>query len=222
MIRTELPNAPWEHLACDLLGPLLSGDYLFVVIDYYSRFFELEFAKSITAERIVSLLSKILVTHGLPMSIRTDNGPQFINECFKNFVEENGVEHRRTTPLWPQANGEIERQNRSILKRLRIEQAEGKNLKSEVDRFLMMYRSTPHSITGVAPAELLYGRTYRTKLPQLREIVVDSEVRDRDAERKRKGKIYADNKRNAVESTIQTGDKVLMRQEKKKKALNHI
>ena len=29
-----------------------------------------------------------------------------------------------TTPLWPQANGEIERQNRSILKRLRIAQAE--------------------------------------------------------------------------------------------------
>ena len=162
-------------------------------------------------------MSKILVTHGLPLSIRTDNRPQFMNECFKNFMEENGVEHRMTTPLWPQANGEIERQNRSILKRLRIAQAEGKNLKSEVDRFLMMYRSTPHSITGVAPAELLYGRTYRTKLPQLREIAVDSEVRDRDAERKRKGKVYADYKRNAVESTIQTGDKVLMRQKKKNK-----
>ena len=164
MIRTELPNSPWEHLACDLLGPSPSGDYLCVGIDYYSRFFELEFTKSITAEKKVSLLSKILVTHGL--SIRTDNGPQFINECFKNFMEENGVEHRMTTPLWPQANREIERQNRSILKRLRIAQAEGKNLKSEVDRFLMMYRSTPHSITGVASAELLYGRTYCTKLPQ--------------------------------------------------------
>lgn len=131
-------------------------------------------------------------------------------------MEENGVEHRMTTPLWPQANGKIERQNRSILKRLRIAQAEDKNLKSEDDRFLMMYRSTPHLITGVAPAELLYGRTYRAKLPQLRESVVDSEVRDRDAERKRKGKIYADYKRNAVENTIQTGDKVLMKQKKNK------
>ncbi len=66
------------------------------------------------------------------------------------------------TPLWPQANGEIERQNRSILKRLRIAQAEGRNLKSEVDTFLMRYRSTPPSTTGVPPAELLYGRKYRT------------------------------------------------------------
>ena len=39
MIRTELPNTSWEHLACDLLGPLPSGDYLFIVIDYYSRVF---------------------------------------------------------------------------------------------------------------------------------------------------------------------------------------
>jgi hypothetical protein len=38
MARIELPNAPWEHLACDLLGPLPSGDYIFDVVDYYSRF----------------------------------------------------------------------------------------------------------------------------------------------------------------------------------------
>lgn len=106
-------------------------------------------------------------------------------------------------------------QNRSILKRLRIAEAEGKNLKSEVDRFLMMYHSTPRSITGVPPAELLYGRTYRTKLPQLCEIVMDSEVRVRGAKGKGKGKIYADYNRNAVESTIQTGNKELMKQGKK-------
>ncbi|CAB4019493.1 Hypothetical predicted protein, partial [Paramuricea clavata] len=31
MARIELPNALWEHLVCDLLGPLPSGDYIFVV-----------------------------------------------------------------------------------------------------------------------------------------------------------------------------------------------
>ena len=111
----------------------------------------------------------------------------------------------------------MERLSDKILKRLRIAQAEGKNLKSEVDRFLMMYRSTPHSTTGVAPAELLYGRTSRTKLPQLQELSVDLEVRDRDGEQKEKGRIYADNKRNAVESKIQTGDKVLLMKQKKNK-----
>ena len=217
MVRTELPSAPRQHLAADLLGPLPSGDYVFVVVDYYSRFFEMEFTKSTTSEKIVSMLSKIFVTHGLPLSLRTDNGPQFVSDYFEKYLEENGIEHRRTTPLWPQANGEIERQNRSILKRLRIAQAEGRNCRSEMDDFLMMYRSTPHSTTGVSPAELLFGRRIRTKLPQLQEFTVEDEVRDRDSERKEKGKVYADCKRNAQENKIQEGDKVLLRQEKENK-----
>ena len=31
--RTEFPNAPWQHLACDLLGPLPSDDYILAVVD---------------------------------------------------------------------------------------------------------------------------------------------------------------------------------------------
>ena len=98
----------------------------------------MEFTKSTTSEKIVSMLSKIFVTHGLPLSLRIDNGPQFLSDHLKKYFEENGIEHRRTTPLWPQANGEIERQNFSILKRLRIAQAEGCDWKSEMDKFLMM------------------------------------------------------------------------------------
>ena len=48
-------------------------------------------------------------------------------------LEKNGIEHRRTTPLWPQANAEIERQNRTILKR--ISQAEGRDWRSQMDDF---------------------------------------------------------------------------------------
>jgi len=39
MQRTKLPDGPWIHLAANLLGPLPNGDYLLVVVDYYSRFF---------------------------------------------------------------------------------------------------------------------------------------------------------------------------------------
>ena len=91
MIRTELPSAPWQHLAADLLGPLPSGNYVFVVAEYYSRFFEREFTKSTTSEKIVSMLSKIFAIHGLPLSLRTDNGSQFVSDYFKKYLEENGI-----------------------------------------------------------------------------------------------------------------------------------
>jgi hypothetical protein len=75
-----------------------------------------------------------------------------------------------------------------------------------------MYRATTHSTTGVSPAELLFGRKIRTKLPELENSSMeDIEVRDRDRERKERGKIDSDEKRNAVNSSLQAGDKVLMK-----------
>lgn len=82
---------------------------------------------------------------------------------------------------------------------------------------LMMYRSTPHSTTGVSPTELLFGRKVRTKLPKLQEFTFEDEIRDCNSERKEKGKPNADYKRNAGENDIQKGDKILLRQERDNK-----
>ena len=52
---------------------------------------------------------------------------------------------------------------------------------------------------------------------QVQEFSIEDEVRDRYSERKEKGNVYADCRRNARESEIREGDKVLLRQEKEKK-----
>lgn len=215
---TELPSGPWQQISADLMGPLPSGDNLFVVVDYYSRYVEVEIMKSTTADNIIKRLKKIFLTHGLPISITTDNGPQFISDQFKAYLEDENIEHRKVTPLWPQANGEVERQNRSLLKRLKIAQVEKKDWREELSSYLMMYRTTPHSVTGVCPAELLFKRKLRTRLPGLGdEPIEDFEVRDRDTEQKAISKEYADSRRNAKESEIENGDEVLMKQKHQNK-----
>ena len=45
-----------------------------------------------------------------------DSGAQFVSDEMEKYFQDNGIEHRTSTPLWPQANGEVERQNRSLLK----------------------------------------------------------------------------------------------------------
>ena len=45
MKRTELPSAPWEHVSTDLLGQLPSKEYVLVLVDYYSRYFEIAITK---------------------------------------------------------------------------------------------------------------------------------------------------------------------------------
>ena len=49
--RTELPTQPWQDLAADLLAPLPAGEYLLVVVDYFSRFFEVAVTKSATSSK---------------------------------------------------------------------------------------------------------------------------------------------------------------------------
>ena len=46
--------------------------------------------------------------------------------------------------------------------------AEGKPWQQELQKYLLAYRSTPHTTTGVSPAEQLYGRKIRTKMPELK------------------------------------------------------
>lgn len=119
---------------------------MFVLVDYYSRYKIVEIMKSTTGEKTVRCLKKIFSAYGLPLSITTDNGPQFVSDVFSNFVDENQIQYIPTTPLWPQANGEVERQNRSLMKRIRIAQSE-KKWKAELETYLLMYRSAPHSVT---------------------------------------------------------------------------
>ena len=118
--------------------------------------------------------------------------------------------------MWPQANGEVERQNRSLLKTLKIAQAEKKNLKVEMRKFLTAYRTTPHSSTGVSPAKLLFNREIRSKIPELtKNEYIDSEARDRDAEMKQRRTDYADERRGAQENSLAPGDQVLVNKGRK-------
>ena len=139
MKSTELPQGPWQHVSADLMTPSLpSGHTLLVVVDYLSRNFEVEFLKSTTTDKVIASLEKMFLIHGLPKEITTDNGPQFISKEFEDYSEMQGIKHRKVTPLWPQANGEVERQNRSLLKRLKISQIEKRDWKGFVKLVILV------------------------------------------------------------------------------------
>lgn len=210
--RKKLPSEPWHDLAIDFLGPLPSGHLLLVVVDYYSRYIEVEIMTKIDSTETIKRLDTIFARFGLPVSITADNGRQLVSEEFKAFCCTNNIALISTTPYWPQQNGEVERQNRSILKRLTISQATGTDWKKELNKYLLMYRSTPHSTTQKTPAQLLFGRNIRDKVPNIHQpMEVDEETADRDKENKEKGKLYADKRRRAKRSSIEKGDRVLVK-----------
>ena len=121
---TPLPQGPRQDLVLDLLLSLPPGDSVLVVVEYFSRYYEIEIMHSTPSEKIIESLERIFMIHGLPLSVTSDNGPQFVSRMFERYLEGCGIEHSKTTPLWPQTNGEVERQDRSLLKRMQIAHAE--------------------------------------------------------------------------------------------------
>ena len=193
---SPLPPTPWHTLHIDFCGPFPTGEYLLVVIDAYSRFPEVDIVRSTSATAIIPKLDRIFATHGIPTVIRSDNGPPFTSHEIERYMEENGIEHREITPLWPQANSEAENFMKPLTKAIRSSHAEGKTWTKHLYKFLLNYRTTPHSTTGFSPAELLFNRKVYNKLPQLIQEApsTSKQVQENDEKARSKMKENADNK----------------------------
>ena len=220
---SSLPDRPWQEISVDLLE-ISNGEHLLVVVDYYSRWLEAILLKKTDAQHVIKSMEAIFRTHGLPDTLRSDNGPPFASKEFEGFLEYLGISHKKGVPYWPQSNGEVERGNETILKIVRIARLEGKDWRKALQNFLFQYRVTPHTVTGVSPAELLMGRKLRDKLPQVEfskdrptEAYWQQLLRERDTRAKLRQKEYADRTRGAKHSNIEEGDKVLLKQTRENK-----
>ena len=98
MQRVELPSGPWQDLAVDFLGPFPGGESILVVVDYYSRFFEVVVMKSTKSHDVIRALNPIFARYGYPFSLKSDNGPQFVSEEFEAYLRENGIQHVTSPP----------------------------------------------------------------------------------------------------------------------------
>ena len=116
---TKLSPGPWQNLSIDFCGPFANGEYLLCLMDDYSRFCFAETLHSTSARAVIPVLDRILSMFGNIKELKSDNGPPFQSKEFADFVKHYGFHYRRVTPIWPQANGEIERFVKTITKSLR-------------------------------------------------------------------------------------------------------
>ena len=91
---------------------------------------------------------------GLPKVMVTDNGTCFTSSELVEFAECNKIRHVGICPYHPSSNGLAERAVQTLKSRMK-KQLSG-TIQTKLSRFLFHYRLTPHTTTGVAPAELLF------------------------------------------------------------------
>ncbi|XP_058038731.1 uncharacterized protein K02A2.6-like, partial [Ahaetulla prasina] len=160
----ERPQGPWSRIHIDFAGPF-HGQTFLVVVDAYSKWLEIILMRSMTAEAVISVLRRLFVTHGLPDTLVSDNGPQFTATQFEGYLAEEGIRHALSAPFHPATNGLAERFVRSAKEALsRIKPGDWQ---TKIDTFLAVQHRTPCVTTGRSPAKLLMGRKLRCPLDRL-------------------------------------------------------
>ena len=159
----ECPRYAWQRIHIDFAGPFLGHSFL-IVVDSYSKWPEIVPMQSTTSLCTIKALMQIFSTHGLPERVVSDNGPQFCSQEFKNFLDVNGIHHTFSAPYHPATNGEAERFVQTFKHNMKCRQANSANISTCIHKFLLAYRTTPHTTTGISPSNLLMGRRIRSKL----------------------------------------------------------
>ncbi|CAF4129789.1 unnamed protein product [Rotaria sordida] len=160
----EPPHGIWERLAMDYVGPVpqsKSGNkYFLVLTDLFSKFVITKAVSDNTSSTAAKfLLYDVFMIYGLPHEIITDNGRHFTSSLYESLIKLAGCCHVKTTPYNPQATGQCERHNATLVPNI---VALPNHSRSNWDEKLLPttfnYNSTRHDSTGYTPFELMFAR----------------------------------------------------------------
>ena len=111
----QAPIHPWEYLNrlwarvhVDHAGPFL-GKQLLLLIDAHSKWLEVHTVSSTFSSVTINKLRDVFAIHGIPEQLVSDNGSVFTSNEFRQFMENNGINHTLTSPYHPRSNGLVER-----------------------------------------------------------------------------------------------------------------
>ena len=127
--------------------------FLVVGIDYFTKWVEVEALATVTENNIrIFDWRNIICRYGIPRVLVSDNRKQFDNSAFRDFCSELRIKSHYLSPAHPQANGQVEVTNWSLLKiiKTRVEGAKGIWL-DELPSVLWAYRTITRTPTGETP-----------------------------------------------------------------------
>ncbi len=157
-------SRPWQRVHVDFGQK--GKDTIFVLIDSHSKWIEAIPMTSTTASRTIQVMRDLFCAYGFPDEVVSDNGPPFSSEEMALFMARNGIKHTLVPPYHPSSNGAAERAVQVVKRGLSMN--EHLPLAHRLSNFLLAYRSTPHTVTGVSPAELFLKRRLRIRLSLLK------------------------------------------------------
>jgi len=96
ILDRELPKRPWEKIGGDFFE--LSGKHYLLVVDYSSKYIELQLMQGTTANSLIIAFKNIFARFGIPDEIVSDRGPPFNSAELKTFYAKWNISFNLSTP----------------------------------------------------------------------------------------------------------------------------
>ena len=152
-------TTPNKILAMDLVNmekfEVRGYKYLLNCIDMSSRFIYSVALKNKTDNEVLNGFKKIYNKSKIK-AVRSDNGSEFINKKFKDYLEKNGIKQILSEASKPQSNGMIERANATIKELIEksIEMDENFDWIKNLDKLISNINNSQHRIIGFTQKEI--------------------------------------------------------------------
>lgn len=151
------PTKPFEVVHLDLFTA--QNEKYLTLVDAFSKYAQAYHLRDSTALSVIQALMIFCTHHGVPLTITTDNGPEFTNQLFSEFVRLHKIQHHKVLAHSPNDNGMVERFHSTILEHLRILKLEKRNepVINLMPYAILAYNSSIHSFTKCRPIDLITG-----------------------------------------------------------------
>jgi len=189
LIPTQIPEKPWMTVGTDVLT-FKEKNYL-ILIDYFSKFIEVGPLPKLDSASTIHMLKAIFARHGIPDTLRTDNGTNYSSKLFKQFTDSWDIKHVTSSPTYARSNGMVERCIKSFKHMMKKAEYDDKDFYL----CLLEYRTTHVAHNIPSPSEILFNRQINSLLPKFcigdKDIKLNR-IRENSEKRQQKQKIDHD------------------------------
>ena len=172
--QSDIPTTPFESICADFFDVshyhyLVLGDRLSGWVEVYSS---QSGSKNSGSQGLISHLRSLFATFGVPETLSSDGGPEFVASPTADFLKRWGVSHRISSSYFPQSNGRAEVAVKKVKRFLLSCIGLAGSLNN--DKFLrgmLQLRNTPDPGCSISPAQILFGRPLRDAFSFVNRVV---------------------------------------------------
>ena len=164
-LQTFSVHGAFRSMVADILGPVTLAKksrarYILVMSDLFMKYALTSALQDMTAATVASaIIDEWIMKFGAPDVIYTDQVSNFNSEVMYDICRIFMIEKTRTTPYYPQGNGQVERFNRVIADTLSKYCAEKpQEWDVYLPYFTFVYNTTVHRTIGATPYSMIFGR----------------------------------------------------------------